>query len=302
MKILWIKTELLHPLDKGGKLRTHGMLRELKRRHHLTYLALDDGSGGADAVAAAAEYCDELVRVPFRAPPRGSPAFFADLARSLLTPLPTSWRAGAPRRCGGRSRPAPPRAASTPSSATSWSRRPACRRRSPRPPCSSSTTSRRRSGAGRRRCTATRSRAASSAASTAAPPPSREPPAAASTTWSPSPRRPRGDAPRLRRRARLRRPHRGGHRILPPRGPGGAGPARAGLHRLHGLDRQRGRGPPLRRRRPPRIRAGVPEAHLWVVGATRTPACGSWRRAIRPSASPAAWTTCGRTSSAPPRT
>ena len=101
MRILWIKTELLHPLDKGGKLRTHGMLRELKRRHHLTYLTLDDGSGGADAVAAAAEYCDELVRVPFRAPPRGSPAFLADLARSLLTPLPyfvARWRSAALRQ------------------------------------------------------------------------------------------------------------------------------------------------------------------------------------------------------------
>jgi polysaccharide biosynthesis protein PslH len=101
MRILWIKTELLHPLDKGGRLRTHGMLSELKRRHHVTYLTLDDGSGGADAAARAAEYCHELVRVPFRAPPRGSPAFFAGLARSLLTPIPyfvARWRSAQMRR------------------------------------------------------------------------------------------------------------------------------------------------------------------------------------------------------------
>jgi len=33
MNILWVKTELLHPLDKGGKIRTFHMLRELKRVH-----------------------------------------------------------------------------------------------------------------------------------------------------------------------------------------------------------------------------------------------------------------------------
>ena len=46
MRILWIKTELLHPVDKGGRIRTYNMLRSLVRHHHLTYLALDDGLAG----------------------------------------------------------------------------------------------------------------------------------------------------------------------------------------------------------------------------------------------------------------
>ena len=29
MRILWIKTELLHPLDKGGRIRSYQMLRSL---------------------------------------------------------------------------------------------------------------------------------------------------------------------------------------------------------------------------------------------------------------------------------
>ena len=43
MRLLWLKTNLLHPVDTGGKIRTYFMLRELKQRHHVTYLALDDG-------------------------------------------------------------------------------------------------------------------------------------------------------------------------------------------------------------------------------------------------------------------
>ena len=57
MRLLWLKTNLLHPVDTGGKIRTYFMLRELKQRHHVTYLALDDGTAAPDAVARAAEYC-----------------------------------------------------------------------------------------------------------------------------------------------------------------------------------------------------------------------------------------------------
>ena len=49
MKILWLKTELLHPVDKGGKIRTYHLLKQLKVNHQITYLTLDDGSAPADA-------------------------------------------------------------------------------------------------------------------------------------------------------------------------------------------------------------------------------------------------------------
>ena len=63
MRILWLKTELLHPLDKGGKIRTYQMLKELKREHEITYLALNDGTGEEDSTKSA-EYCYELRLVP----------------------------------------------------------------------------------------------------------------------------------------------------------------------------------------------------------------------------------------------
>ncbi len=88
LRILWLKTELLHPVDKGGKIRTYHMLRALRREHHVTYLTLDDGSGAADADARAAEYCHELVRVPFSARAKFSAGFYAELAANLVSPLP----------------------------------------------------------------------------------------------------------------------------------------------------------------------------------------------------------------------
>jgi polysaccharide biosynthesis protein PslH len=88
LRILWLKTELLHPVDKGGRIRTYQMLRELKREHHVTYLTLDDGTAAPDAAELAAEYCDELVRIPFDRTPNFSPRFWVEVARSVLSPLP----------------------------------------------------------------------------------------------------------------------------------------------------------------------------------------------------------------------
>ena len=88
MRILWLKTELLHPVDKGGKIRTYQMLKALKREHHVTYLTLDDSASGAEARAQAAEYCHELVCVPHRTRAKFTVGFYWELARNLVSPLP----------------------------------------------------------------------------------------------------------------------------------------------------------------------------------------------------------------------
>ncbi|MEP6835933.1 MAG: glycosyltransferase [Gemmatimonas sp.] len=88
MHILWLKTELLHPVDKGGRIRTYNMLRALCRDHHVTYLTLDDGAAAPDAVARAGEYSHELIRVPFSNAPKRSLRFFSELAANLVSPLP----------------------------------------------------------------------------------------------------------------------------------------------------------------------------------------------------------------------
>ncbi len=67
MRVLWLKTELLHPLDKGGKIRTYHMLRGLRERAQVTYLTLDDGTATPDARVKTREYSDDLITVRSRA-------------------------------------------------------------------------------------------------------------------------------------------------------------------------------------------------------------------------------------------
>lgn len=88
MKILWLKTELLHPVDKGGKIRTYQMLKELKQDHHVTYLTLDDGTSSAGATESALEYCHKLIKVPHQTVPKFSLSFYAELFSNLFSSLP----------------------------------------------------------------------------------------------------------------------------------------------------------------------------------------------------------------------
>jgi sugar transferase (PEP-CTERM/EpsH1 system associated) len=88
MNILWIKTELLHPVDKGGKIRTYNMLKGLKRDHRITYLTLDDGTADSSARERAAEYCHDLVCVPHKQRRKFTAGFYVDLFSNLLSPLP----------------------------------------------------------------------------------------------------------------------------------------------------------------------------------------------------------------------
>jgi sugar transferase (PEP-CTERM/EpsH1 system associated) len=88
VRILWLKTELLHPVDKGGKIRTYNMLKELKRDHHITYLTLDDGSADLEARDRAHEYCHELVCVPHQQREKFSKGFYLELLFNLGSRFP----------------------------------------------------------------------------------------------------------------------------------------------------------------------------------------------------------------------
>jgi glycosyltransferase involved in cell wall biosynthesis len=88
VRILWLKTELLHPVDKGGKIRTYNMLKELKREHHVTYLTLDDGTADDKARELASEYCHDLIAVPHRRHEKFTAGFYFELAVNLTSDLP----------------------------------------------------------------------------------------------------------------------------------------------------------------------------------------------------------------------
>jgi polysaccharide biosynthesis protein PslH len=86
MRILWVGN-LLHPPTKGGQIRTLGMLRALRHRHEIHYVAFTPRAQ-PDAVRASEEYCSHVYPVIHRAPPRRSAAFARQLIASLVSSLP----------------------------------------------------------------------------------------------------------------------------------------------------------------------------------------------------------------------
>ncbi len=88
MRILWLKTELLHPIDKGGKIRTYQMLKELKKTNHITYLTLDDGTAEAGALEKSSEYANETIAISHRTAAKFSARFYLELAGNTVSELP----------------------------------------------------------------------------------------------------------------------------------------------------------------------------------------------------------------------
>ena len=83
MRILWLKSDLLLPLDKGGRLRTWYLMRHLARRHDITYLSFAEGNAeGMHEVARRVE------TVPRRDVAKGTLRFYGDAALHLVDPLP----------------------------------------------------------------------------------------------------------------------------------------------------------------------------------------------------------------------
>ena len=88
MRILWLKTDLLLPLDKGGKLRTWHLMRHLARRHEITYLAFADPGEDPRNVVGMGEVARFVDTVPRVEVQKASARFFAKVAWHLADPLP----------------------------------------------------------------------------------------------------------------------------------------------------------------------------------------------------------------------
>jgi sugar transferase (PEP-CTERM/EpsH1 system associated) len=88
MRILWLKSDLLLPLDKGGKLRTWNLMRHLARRHEITYLAFAEPNHARAAIEGMHQVAAHVETIPRVDPPKGSWRFYGDTARHLADPLP----------------------------------------------------------------------------------------------------------------------------------------------------------------------------------------------------------------------
>mgnify|MGYP006987965969 CR=1 FL=1 len=102
MKILWLKNNLLHPLDTGGRIRTYNMLCAIRKNHEVHYVTFADPEREREAISRAEEYCHRLFHVgPLRLPDKQSIAYYAKVLFTLLDPDPltvTSYKSTAMRR------------------------------------------------------------------------------------------------------------------------------------------------------------------------------------------------------------
>ena len=87
MRILWLKSDLLLPLDKGGRLRTWHLMRHLAKRHDITYMSFAE-NGQESEIEGMREVAAEVVTVPRKDPVKRSLLFYMDAARYLADPLP----------------------------------------------------------------------------------------------------------------------------------------------------------------------------------------------------------------------
>lgn len=84
LRILWLKTGPLHPLDTGGKIRTFNMLREICRSHDLTYLALCAPETDPAVLRGATEYSQRQIWVPWTETPKRTVRFFLELGGNFF--------------------------------------------------------------------------------------------------------------------------------------------------------------------------------------------------------------------------
>ena len=82
MKILWVKTDFLHPTNRGGQIRTLETLRQLHKNNEVHYIAYDNPAE-QEGVRRAPEYSSFAYPVSRPIPSRSSPRFFGQLARNL---------------------------------------------------------------------------------------------------------------------------------------------------------------------------------------------------------------------------
>lgn len=89
MKILWVKTDFLHPTTRGGQIRTLEMVRELHKHHEVHYVAFDDAEN-PEGLARSSEYCSFAHPIPHRLVSKRSPAFALQLTAGIFAPIPVS--------------------------------------------------------------------------------------------------------------------------------------------------------------------------------------------------------------------
>jgi sugar transferase (PEP-CTERM/EpsH1 system associated) len=88
MRLLWLKSDVLLPLDTGGKLRTWHLLRHVAARHDVTYVGFESSVQSAEQIEGMREVARSVHLVPRSHAAKGSLRFYADAAFHIADPLP----------------------------------------------------------------------------------------------------------------------------------------------------------------------------------------------------------------------
>lgn len=89
MKILWVKSDFLHPTTKGGHIRTLEMLRRISTRHTIHYVAFS-GEHEEESLRRSSDYCERAFPVRHNIPKHGTVPFFLQVARGWFSRLPVA--------------------------------------------------------------------------------------------------------------------------------------------------------------------------------------------------------------------
>ncbi len=89
MKILWVKSDFLHPTTGGGQIRTFETLKRLHQRHEIHFAALDLPQPGL-GLRRSSEYCTKAYPVSHPIPQKSGPRCWAELATAPWTSMPLS--------------------------------------------------------------------------------------------------------------------------------------------------------------------------------------------------------------------
>lgn len=90
LRILWVKTSPLHPLTRGGDLRTFNILKQLHRRHDITFVGMVADAGQVAGSNQAHQYSNRAIWVKEpKASLKLSRAYFlAGAAANIISKLP----------------------------------------------------------------------------------------------------------------------------------------------------------------------------------------------------------------------
>ncbi len=88
VKILWLGPAFLHPTNRGGQIRTLEILRRLRQRHEIHYLAAHDGD--PEAIERSSEFCSRAWPVRYDLAPRSSLLFWFQSIGAMFSKLPVT--------------------------------------------------------------------------------------------------------------------------------------------------------------------------------------------------------------------